>query len=116
MKAYKFEFKVEKITNPLAAQKQSVDFKYAQTLREALTIPTRDTGLTTDELLQSVTLCGKLDEADAEAKDYILIDEKQYEYIKTKVNEFRWSFAHIAIANFINYVRELPLKEVDLKT
>lgn len=117
MKAYKFEFRTAELSNPLgSAEQKPAVFKYVQTLKEALTIPSGQQGLTTDELLQSVLISGKIEEAEQADKSYVLLDDKQFEYVKTKINGFRWSFAHKALAEFINYVRDLPQAEVDVKS
>jgi hypothetical protein len=116
MKAYKFEFRETTLDNPLGQKSEApVKFKYAQTLKEALTIPSGGQGLTTEELLQSVLIAGKIEDAEKAEKTYVLLDEKQSEYVKKKINDFRWSFAHKALAEFINYVRDLPQAEVDVK-
>jgi hypothetical protein len=116
MKAYKFEFRQSQIANPLGGKTEApVTFSYLQTLKEALTIPSGQNGLTTEELLQSVLITGKVEEAEQLGKGYVLLDDKQAEYVKTKVNNFRWSFAHKALAEFVMYVRELPQAEVDVK-
>lgn len=123
MKARKLELKSVEMTEEVyddnkktfTVQKQGT-LHYRELLRQIITGPgPNNQGNSSEEVLKSVLLYGKLKEALKKGDDFVLLDKEDFDYIVNRLNTFRWTVAHPAVSEFITYIRDLKEVEVEEK-
>lgn len=89
---------------------------YAGVIKTVISTP-GSAGLSCDELLLCVQLVADLTAATNRKEEYLLITDEQYSFLKARLEAFRWGATHPAFGQFVQYVRNLPLAEVqEVKT
>lgn len=118
MKARKLQLReypmTEEVYNPTAKSYETVSrglFNYREVVNTILLSPGKD-GASTEEIIRSVGLYGKVKDAVRNGEDSILLDNDDYQFLLNKINVFKWGAIHEEVVSFVNYVRRLP--EVEL--
>lgn len=122
MKARKLELKEVQMTDEVFNSKtktfeevnQGV-FSYRDILREIILGPGPEGSNSSEQVIKSVMVYGKLKDALKNGEEVVLLDKDDYDYILARINTFKWRFAHATVAEFIKYVRELAEVEVTEK-
>lgn len=119
MKARKLELKDVSITDDILDEKTGSyvstiqgNFSYRDTVKVILLTSPSQGGASSDEVIKSVMIYGKLKDELRKKTGSLLLDQEDYEYLLARVNNFKWSASHSVVAEFILYIR--GLKEVDL--
>jgi hypothetical protein len=120
MKARKLEFKEVEMSDEVwnASTKESTTvkqgtFSYREIVKQILHSPGPSGSNSSDEVIKSIMVYGKIKDALKSKQDHVLLDKEDYEYLISRLNSFKWAIAHSVVADFISYLRNLP--EVDLQ-
>jgi hypothetical protein len=91
------------------------DFSYRDILKQIITGPSgrQDGANTSEEVVKSVLLYGKIKEALKKGEKSVLLDKEDYDYVMERMKTFKWAIAHQVISDFITYMKEL--KEVTVE-
>jgi hypothetical protein len=120
MKLRKFEFKSVPISDEVWNESKGEmitvvegTFHYRDIIRQILNSPGRQGSMGSEEVMKSVMIYGKVKEAISKSSDCVLLDGEEYEYLKSRMEQFPWARSHKTIGEFITYVRGLTESDYD---
>lgn len=120
MKARKLELKeiemTDEVYNSTTKEFEIVKqgtFSYREIVRNILMTPGPQGHTSSEEVIKSVMLYGKLKDELRKGGSVLLLDKEDYTYLIARLDQFKWGMAHPVIADFIKYLRDL--KEVDVE-
>jgi hypothetical protein len=88
-------------------------FDYRRTTIDIIRAPGQ--GADAETIAKSVYFCGKIIEAVKDAKDFVLLTQDDYDFLKNKVLRFtNWVAATDFVNDYIQYVKNLPLEDYDV--